>query len=328
VGWKGTVRSLQAASNQAQRESQRRQREYERQQAQLAKMAELDRAAVESELFDQQIRALETIHGIEVAEVDWGAIAAADEPTAPMNHHAKERSAQQELESFKPKLLESKKRQERRKAALTAEVASAVRQDKVDLIVAQQEHAKAVEGWRLDKQLAEGVTNGNIEAYREAAQQIEGVSGGELFRFVEIEFTELSIPNVLVGIMPIDQVVPSVQKSLLATGKLSEKQMPKGRYFSIYQDYVCGTALLVANTILGMLPVDGIVVTAQSEMLNSSTGHIEETPILSIYAPRDTMSRLNLARVDASDAMANFNHNMSFLKTKGFKAIEPLDAPM
>jgi len=85
---------------------------------------------------------------------------------------------------------------------------------------------------------------------------------------------------------------------------------------------------LIANTILGMLPVDGIVVTAQSELLDSSTGHIEETPILSVYVPRDTIGRLNLARVDASDAMANFSHNMNFLKTKGFKAVKPLNAPM
>jgi len=85
---------------------------------------------------------------------------------------------------------------------------------------------------------------------------------------------------------------------------------------------------LVANTTLGMLPVDGIVVTAQCEMLDSSTGHIEETPILSIYVPRDTIAGLNLARVDASDAMANFNHNMNFLKTKGFKVIEPLSFPL
>ena len=41
MGWKGTVRSLQAASNVAAREQQRRHRDYERQQAALSKMAEL-----------------------------------------------------------------------------------------------------------------------------------------------------------------------------------------------------------------------------------------------------------------------------------------------
>jgi len=238
VGWKGTVRSLQAASNQAQRESQRRQREYERQQAQLSKMAELDRAALESELFDQQIQALETVHGLEVAEVDWGAIATADKPTAPTNLHAKERSAQQELQSFKPKLLESKKRQERRKEALTAEVLSAARQDAIDFETAQREHAAAVEQWRLDKQLAEGVIDGNIDAYGEVAEQLEETGGGKLFRYVEVEFTQMLIPSVTVGVSPIGDVVPSVQKSLLASGKLSEKQMPKGRYFGIYPTFV------------------------------------------------------------------------------------------
>ena len=67
MGWKGTVRSLQVAANQAQRESQRRQREYERQQKQLAKMEELERAAAEVVIFDEYIRGLETVHATEVA---------------------------------------------------------------------------------------------------------------------------------------------------------------------------------------------------------------------------------------------------------------------
>ena len=89
MAWKGNVRSIHTAMNQAQRESQRRQREVERQQAHLAKLAELDRAAAEVEIFDDYVRGLETIHGIEVAEVDWEAIAVSEPPIEPNHGHSR-----------------------------------------------------------------------------------------------------------------------------------------------------------------------------------------------------------------------------------------------
>jgi hypothetical protein len=59
-------------------------------------------------------------------------------------------------------------------------------------------------------------------------------------------------------------------------------------------------------------------------MLNPKTGHQELTPILSVQFVRDSFARLNLANIDPSDSMANFNHTTSFKKTKGFTGVEPL----
>lgn len=148
-----------------------------------------------------------------------------------------------------------------------------------------------------------------------------------LTRVAELRVSD-ELPTVAtVGVASVEDIVPTEQKSLLASGKLSVKQMPKGRHNELYQDYVCGASLLVANTVLGMLPIPELIVTAKSEMLNTSTGHIEETPILSMFVPRATLARLNLGLVDASDAMSNFTHNMDFLKTKGFRSVEPVSVP-
>ena len=153
------------------------------------------------------------------------------------------------------------------------------------------------------------------------------MAGGEFLRYVELVVSDDSPTVATVGVASIEDIVPTEQKALLGSGKLSVKQMPKGRYYELYQDYVCGSSLLVANTILGMLPVPELIVTAQSEMLNTATGHVEESPILSIFVPRETVARLNLSSVDASDAMSNFTHNMKFLKTKGFQPIEQVSPP-
>ena len=318
MGWKGTVSSIQAANNQAKRNAQRRQREHEKHQARLAKMAELDRAQTEVEMFDEYISSLETLHGVEVSEIDWAAIALSSEPSAPRASNSHERAAKEAFEGFKPKLLESKKRQAARRAELQGGIGTAAEQDVLDLENARAQHLLDLEGW---------VVAGDIDALADASEQIEGFGGDDRLRYIEFTFSDEESPTVTIGVAPIEDVVPKEQLSLLASGKLSVKQMPKGRFHEIYQDYVCGVALLVANAALGMLPIENLIVNAQSEMLNTSTGHIEETAILSLFVPRDTMGRLNLGRVDASDAMSNFVHNMKFMKTKGFQLIEPVAPP-
>lgn len=169
--------------------------------------------------------------------------------------------------------------------------------------------------WEASKKLTERVLTGDTAALAEAAKEIEGMAGGEYLRHPDIEIAPGLPPVATVGVQGMDEIVPAEQRSLLASGKLSVKQMPKGASNELYQDYVCGSALLVANAVLGMLPVESLTVNATTEMLNTATGHIEETMILSMFVPRPTMARLNLGMVDASDAMTNFNHNMKFLKT-------------
>jgi len=61
-------------------------------------------------------------------------------------------------------------------------------------------------------------------------------------------------------------------------------------------------------------------------MLNTSTGHKEATPVLSVRFVYDTFSKLNLASIDPSDALSNFTHEMSFKSTKGLQRISPLKA--
>ncbi|MCA9808257.1 MAG: hypothetical protein KC476_09915, partial [Cyanobacteria bacterium HKST-UBA06] len=87
---------------------------------------------------------------------------------------------------------------------------------------------------------------------------------------------------------------------------------------SLYQDYVVSVALKFAGDLLQILPLDEVYVTCHVELLNTQTGHKEVSPILSVHFVRDTFKRLNLSQLDPSDSLQNFNHSMSFKKTKGF----------
>lgn len=272
MGWKGTVRSLQAASNQAKRDAQRRQREYDRQQAQLSKMAELERAAAEVRMYDDYIRSLETVHGRPVPEVDWRAVATAERPEPPSRSSEREAKAQKDVDDFKPKVLESKKRQAARLEQLQAVVVAARGKDDAEYQSALSQHEMDTEAWEGDKELAAKVLDGDIKGMAEASRQIEDLNAAEYVQSIEFIFSDDQPARAAIGIAPLEEVVPDKKKALLASGKLSVKQMPKGEYFGLYQDCVCGSALLVANAVLGLLPIPELVVNAQTEMLNTATG--------------------------------------------------------
>jgi hypothetical protein len=62
MGWKATVRAMDAAQRRQQRESQKRQLELERRAKEQAKLSALEQARLEVETFDNQIDGLVSIY--------------------------------------------------------------------------------------------------------------------------------------------------------------------------------------------------------------------------------------------------------------------------
>ncbi|MEZ4431452.1 MAG: hypothetical protein R3F65_03505 [bacterium] len=116
--------------------------------------------------------------------------------------------------------------------------------------------------------------------------------------------------------------MPEKKKTLTSTGKLSEKALPKGTRGEIYQDFVCGALLRAVRESLALFPVEYVVATARTKLLNSTTGHLEFSPIASVICPRTTVEQINMSAADASNALANFKCRMNFRKTVGFVPIE------
>lgn len=101
--------------------------------------------------------------------------------------------------------------------------------------------------------------------------------------------------------------------------------MPKGRFYELYQDYVCSCILRVARELFALLPIEMVIIHAIGNLLNSKTGHLEDKPIISVATPRKTLETFNFEMLDPSDSMENFVHKMTFKKTKGFEAVEKLN---
>lgn len=327
MGWKGAVRSIGAAVRAAERDAKRRQRDLERRRQQYAKMQDLEQAAYEVEVYENHIDVIQSIHKECSPPIDWNKIASSKQPVEPKMNTDNESEARHSLESYKPGIIGRLfKREEKKRAFLSQKIDEAIKRDEDKYKSSVLRWEQDVEEWRESISIANALLDGNAEA------KVDVIDSLQPFSEISNLGSDLSISIHKNGILEATinvhgtEIVPSETKSLLKSGKLSVKSMPKGKFNEIYQDYVCSCVLRVGNELFSAIPDNLVIVTAVDELLDSKTGHLEEAPILSVAMSRSTIKRLNLEAIDPSDSMDNFKHNMSFKKTKGFERVARVDA--
>lgn len=175
--------------------------------------------------------------------------------------------------------------------------------------------------WLELKEFSDEVLKGDIDSYFAIIDEVKPFDdllefgsnfqvGTDRADLIEIEFAVRS-----------DDVVPKIEMSLKANGDISEKELSKTAYFDLMQDYVASTTIRVARDAFALLPVDTVIVHAVDNILNTATGYEEELTLLSVKFTREKLMSLNLAMVDPSDALSQFECNMKFKKTQGFDPV-------
>ena len=327
MGWKGTVRSIGAAVRAAERDAKRRQRGLERQQKQYEKMQELEQAAYEVEVYENHIEIIQSVHKECSDPIEWKNIATSQEPKKPENIKKHEKDARAEVKNYKPGFIDRVfKREEKKRIRLEENIASAIEEDETEYKASLTRWEEKLSDWHESVELAQLLLKGEKKAKIAAINDLDPFSEiSTLGSNLSVSVGDGGVVEATIHIHG-DDIVPNEVKSLLKSGKLSVKKMPKGKFNEIYQDYVCSCALRVANELFSAIPDDIVVVTAVDELLNTKTGHLEKSPILSVCISRRTLHSLNMDIIDPSDSMTNFIHNMSFKKTKGFEAVSRVES--
>lgn len=181
------------------------------------------------------------------------------------------------------------------------------------------------DNWKNLHEMAAKVLEGDIDTYLEVVEQMKPFD--DLLEYgsnFEVGTEDSSQMYVEFNVKS-DEVVPTNVYSLLASGKLSEKSMPKTQYNELVQDYVCSTVIRVARDLFALLPIERVVVHAVDSALNPATGNEEEVTILSVAIDKDKLNSINMDRIDPSDALGALDCNMSFSKTNGFKEVSRID---
>mgnify|MGYP003601152392 CR=1 FL=1 len=328
MGWKGTLRSMQASARKSERNSQRRQRELEKRQALFSKMEALEQAAYEVDVYDNQIEVLLSVHKECGDEIDWSSFINRAEPVQPQLADNFEVEAKQIELAYRPNFFARVFKQEsKQRQRLVDAVEIARRKDKDHFVQLSRDWHSEHRDWQEEYSLATRIIAGEHQAKIDAIKLIAPFSDiSHLGTSIIFSIGSTGIIEATLSVHG-SSVIPTEVKSLLQSGKLSTKKMAVGKYNELLQDYVCSCVMRVGRELLALLPDKIVVVTAVDALLNSATGHVEELPVLSVVFSRQTMKRLNLDSLDPSDAMKNFIHNMAFKKTTGFSPVLRVEAP-
>jgi len=280
---------------------------------QLQKLSEMHLNQLAVAEYNQMIERITGVHKVSDEAIDWAHIHALPAPFTPPAIGPKQQQVQQMLDDFSPRWYERlfAALGEKRKQRLEAAVQQAAAAD-----------ARDYEAWRNLNQLAGRVLQKDADAYLQALEEMNPFddllefgsdfeAGADNGNALEVEFR-----------VKAEAVVPDYALSLTPTGKLSRKALTKTRYYELVQDCVCSCAIRIARDVMALLPVHQAAVHAVDRVVNTATGHPEDVTVLSVVFDRPQLNALNFERIDPSDALKQFPHQMNYARTSGFKPVE------
>lgn len=171
------------------------------------------------------------------------------------------------------------------------------------------------------KDIAVGILNGNSKMWTNAL--IEYAPFDDIESFGSELVFDIQNNNLVVNFtVGNKEVVPINTLSLTSTNKVSRKKMSVTNYLALYQDYVCSCVIRIAREVFAIIPIDTVLIHVYD------FSQAEPSPkmgcILSTRLNRVNIENLQFEDIDCSDTIETFEHNMKYLKTKGFKLVEEL----
>ena len=312
---KGMLREMERAEKRRARANERAQK--------LAEKETISAAAAETvENFEDLVYELSNMHADVGKTWDWQAINAKGAPMEPTKSDSQGTAAHIALDTYTPSRAERlTRRVDKRRAQLAEAVEEGKRLDEEQYQGALQKYRDDLAMYELSHRILAGEGKAYVEVIERYGPWHDIPGLAQTLSFVTDDPATIKVEMVTFG----EDQIPTERYKQLKSGKLSTSNMPISQYWQLYQDYVCGTALRVARETFALVPTNLVAPTVLDNILNPSTGHLEDMPILSAAIPRATLDSLNVDAVDPSDAMSNFVHNMKFMKTKGFAQVERVD---
>ena len=317
MGWKGTLRAVNSELKRQSREADK----HHRQQ-----LKEIEREEAFEDVQDQErfLQEIISLHHECRACLDWRAIESQSEPKRPKHKQPLTNEANEKLGNFKPNFIEKILRiQNWRKKKLENNVHKARLADEQNYTEALEEFKLRKRNWEKKQDLAKRLKT-DKNAVLEALQEYLDIEDLPVDMNVQFEVSDEMQIDVNLKVLPYEDVIPDEVYSLRQSGTLSTKKMPIGKGLELYQDHVCSALLRIARETLGVVPLETVRANAVVNAINTQTGHLEDQIIISIIVVRDTFSKLNMRKIDPSDALSNFVYNMQFKKTKGFEKVDKI----
>jgi hypothetical protein len=319
MGWKGTLRSINAEVNRQSRQAAKRERALQKEYA-------LQAAANAVSQQEEFLNRIVSIHHECHSNMDWHAILAEKSPSEPLAVTGRSDKVQRKVDRFKTNILDRVlKTGEWRRGRLNRKLEKAKDEDRREFEKQFNKFQQDKSDWSVRQDLSQRVLRGDPSAYMEALKQYAQLESLPVGKGIQFSYSDKGILAFDLNVLRQEDVVPDEEYGLRSSGSLSSKKMPKTKGIDIYQDHVCSCLLRVCREIFGLLPIESVQANALMNCLNSKTGHLEDMIVVSAQVKRSTLAQMNLNKIDPSDAMTNFVHNMKFTKSKGFDVVERIE---
>ncbi|SDJ14899.1 DUF4236 domain-containing protein [Alteribacillus bidgolensis] len=256
--------------------------------------------------YEDHLVMLTSLHEEVTDGIDWKEVSLSAAPFTPPEDGTHVKKLNKQIENFKPTFRDR----------FFNRSQSRIEKMKSQLPEAKEKDLELYKKWENDVDQAYKVLAGDREAWTKVIktqnpfEDIAELGGSIKFSFEENR-------NIVIVNLHIDKsAVPAKEISLTKTGKLSQKNMPKGKHFQLYQEYVCSCALRIGREFFSLLPLDSVLLHVY--------GEAEETNgcILSVLIKKSDLEQLSFTQIDFLEVIKTFEHNLKFLKTKGFKTVE------
>lgn len=206
--------------------------------------------------------------------------------------------------------------------------------DKKNLISLDEEIKNArlkdfnvLEQWKLKRERAEAILNKDIDAYLKVISETnpfeEVAEYGSEFEFGTDD------PDVMYVRFDSNgrDVVPEQALKINERGKISKRKLTKTEYYDILQDYICSCSIKIARELFAILPISHVIINVEETISDDILSISRKDTVLSVDFSRSSLQTVSSFNMDPSELIEQYSdeYHMDFLKTKGFKAVKPID---
>ncbi|MFB4162270.1 hypothetical protein ACE1TI_00235 [Alteribacillus sp. JSM 102045] len=251
---------------------------------------------------------LTSLHEGAADKIDWQEIAHSPPPSTTSEDGLHVRKLNAQIENFQPTLRDKIfNRTEARIEKMKSQLPEAQEKDRI--------HYKE---WQDEVHQAKQVLEGDRKAWKEVIHKTNPFKDLEDLGST-IDFYVEEKKNQAMLKMKVDKrVVSAKELSVTKTGKLSQKNMTKGKHFTLFQEYISSSVLRAGRELFSLLPLDTVVV----HVYGLAEADEKNGCILSVFMYKNEMEELHFENIDCVETIKTFTHHMKFLKTKGFRLVE------
>lgn len=318
MGWKGAIRSGNAAFKRSMRESERRQREAYRRRIANTKIALQNKAEELVKEHETYLTFITSFHKEISEQIDWNAILTKPKPQKPEVTHHLELKAKEKFENFKPNFFNRLlKNSDNVKARLNSKIAQSREEDRNIYQKNIVQYERDTKDWEESHKEAKLVQDNDFETIQKLLADINPFS----------DLAEVKIDSVLIycsnkewkieSTLNDTNIIRGFEVKLLRSGELTTKPMIKSKVTALIEDVVSSINIRMAREIFTLFPASNLIVNTKMVSRSTTNGRLEPQLVLSCLYNREKVRDIDFNYIDPSDYIkSNVKYNSGFEKTK------------